>query len=232
MRNFTNVTIRLGSGHARNVVVDSNTVLNTLSTAWTQAAIMGCCGDYSGAQVTHNLVDGANYNGIDFHSDGSSGGWINDVTIAQNAVYDTCRTVADCGAIYLWEPLARSTNISVRNNIVGNYGQLDNGSKAIYLDDNASNITVTNNIIDGVGKWSVQFHGGARNTFQNNIFDVSAAAGLGAYADTNDETPSDRMADNAFTCNIVYSEATPQSHLWDLYLTRSVESLELADNLY
>lgn len=66
--------------------------------------------------------------GIHAGSSATSAGTIDDTVIAFNAVHDSCRTVADCGAISVYEVEHTSTNITVDNNVIGNYGKTYNRS--------------------------------------------------------------------------------------------------------
>lgn len=228
LRDFALNGIFVGSwGSVQGAVIDSNTILNTHSDNWTQAAIM-IGGTVTGAQLTHNLVDGAGYIGIGAFSAETHN--ISDLTIAHNAVYATCLTVADCAGIYVIDRAHASTNILIDNNVVGDYGSTSNGSKGIYLDDQLSNATARNNIIYGTGEWAIQYHGGDHNVFTNNIFDISGAGRLGLYQDAGQ--PNYGMGANSFTCNIVYSSAAPPSGLWNKYGYETVALPTVSDNLY
>jgi hypothetical protein len=81
-------------------------------------------------------------------------------------------------------------------------------------------VTIRNNIVYGRGNWGVQFHGGDHNVFQNNIFDISEADYVGMYQDAP-SVGDFGMTGNVFTCNIVYSSASPAVTLWDYYKSGS-----------
>lgn len=208
-------------------LVDSNVVLNTLSTDWTQAGIL-VLGNVTAAQLTHNRIDRTQYNGIGVHA--TAGTDISGLTIASNAISNTCLSIADCGGIYAMDRGHASTQITIDNNIVGNYGTTSNGSKGIYLDDDLSNVTVRNNIVYGTGQWAFQIHGGNDDVFTNNVFDISGATRLAVYQD--DGTPNYGMSANSFSCNIVYSRAAPPSELWDDYAALPVALPAVSNNLY
>lgn len=215
-QNFVANTIRIGEGDAKKALIDSNTIINTLSgDEGEQAAIYICCGIHADVQITHNLIDGADDAGIRASSSAASGaarrgaseGDISGLTIAHNAVYNACRSVDDCGAVSVSDPAAKSANISFDNNVIGNFGTATNGSRALSLDDNASNVTLTNNIVYGEGQWAVRFHGGSSNSVSNNIFDVSElGAAITLYEENGEQTPPEQLQKNSFTCNIVYTE--------------------------
>ncbi|HEY3448509.1 MAG TPA: right-handed parallel beta-helix repeat-containing protein, partial [Myxococcales bacterium] len=231
-QNFVTNTIFVGWGDARRVVIDSNTIRNTISDAWVQAAIYLCCGQHTDAKITHNLVDGANYIGIHAGASASSNGSITGVTISHNQVSNTCRTVADCGAIYVWDIQHLATNITIDNNVVQDFASATSRERGIYLDDETSNVTARNNIIYGYGQWSFQIHGGDHNVFTNNIFDVSKAVRLGLYQDDGGANPNYGMAANTVSCNIVYSNAAPPDTLWDKYGSLPVALPTVSENLY
>ena len=228
LRNFAKNGIFVGSwGAVDGAVIDSNTIENTMSNDWTQAGIL-IGGNITGAQITHNLVRDSGYNGIGAHA--SVGNDLTGLTIASNAVYDTCLSIADCGGIYVMDRGHSSTNITIDNNVVGDYGSVTTGGRGIYLDDDLSNATVRNNIVYGTGQWAFQVHGGDHNVLTNNIFDISGATKLGLYQDTG--APTYGMAGNSFSCNIVYSSAPPPSALWDKYGSEPVALPSVSDNLY
>jgi parallel beta-helix repeat protein len=190
------------------VVIDSNTVKNTQSTAWNQAGIVSI-GNFTNSRITHNLVENSQYDGI--LSATSEKDSITNLLIQDNAVFDSCTRVADCGAIHANDRGHASTNIRIDHNVVGRYGQDALQSKGIYLDDLLSNTAVTNNIVYGHGQYAVQVHGGDHNTVQNNIFDVRQAKGAVLY---QTRSADHRMEANVFRCNIVYSAPAAPGALW------------------
>jgi len=206
--------------NAKNVTIDSNTITDINSTAWNQACIrvLGC----SDSQISHNLVDTCHYVGIGVwhNADGN-----NNVVVDSNVVKNTCLSVADCGAIYAWNPKHSATGTQITNNIVGSYGNSTTGGRGIYLDDQLSNVTVTGNIVYGTGQWSLQIHGGDHNTLQNNIFDISAATQFGLYQDVVGG-PHYGMTGNVFTCNIVWTSVTKTGAIWD-YINESGATMAL-----
>ena len=228
IQNFTQIGI--AAANVSNVTIDSNTIKNITSTAWGQSSIE-IAGTFANGRITHNLVRGSGYCGIEGNA--FAGDDISNVLIDSNAVYDTMLTVSDGGAIYFMDRGHSGAPMTISNNVIGGYGNLSNGSRAIYLDDMISNVTVENNIAYGSGEWTVMFHGGDRNVFRNNIFDISQAAYVGIYQDC----PSSGdfgMNNNEFTCNIVYSSAPPPYELWDYYTSGSapIALPNVHDNVY
>ena len=195
--------------NAAGVVIDSNTVKNTLSTAWNQAGIVSV-GSAAGGRITHNLVRNSQYDGILAAT--SERDSITGLLIQDNAVYDSCTRVADCGAIHVNDRGHASTGIRIDHNIIGRYGSDRLISKAIYMDDLLSNTQVTNNIVYGNGQFAIHVHGGDHNLIQNNILDVREATGAVFY---QTRSPGGlAMTDNIFRCNIVYSVPAAPQDLW------------------
>jgi hypothetical protein len=209
---------------AQHVTIDSNTITDISSSDWNQAGIRLCSSTYGG-RVTHNLIDTCGYVGIGVWAAGSES--ISDVLVDRNEIYNTCLSVADCGAIYSMDRGHIATGIQITNNVIGNYGNHATLGRGIYLDDQLSNVTVSGNIVYGTGEWALQIHGGDHHLFQNNVFDISEAPTLGLY---QDDSPGQNygMAGNVFTCNIVWSSTAPGSALWD-YINQSGGSITLPD---
>ncbi len=208
IQNFTTNGIEVSG--AANVVIDSNTLVNIASTNWNQGPIE-VDGSFSSGQITHNAIKKAGYTGIAIHS--STGDDISNALIDSNVVLDTMLSVSDGGGIYVMDRAHASTGVVISHNVVGNHGTTSNGSKGIYLDDLASHVTVTGNVVYGTGQYGLQIHGGDHDVFENNVFDITASSKLAIYQD--DPTRGDfGMDGNTFQCNIVYSRAAPPSQLW------------------
>jgi hypothetical protein len=159
---------------ARNAVdlrIVRNTVTNTRSTSWSQGAIH-LTGSVRGAVLEGNVVKGADYAGIIVDTAASSD--VSNVQIKDNTVTDTCRRVADCGAIYVNDRGRRSTGIVIANNVVNGFGPPSASGRAIYLDDWASGVSVRNNSISGPGRYAFQIHGGRGNRLDGNSVNLRA----------------------------------------------------------
>jgi len=218
-----------GGGGVSGVLIDSNTIKNIYSTGWSQAAIRAY--GFNNGRISHNLIRNANYCGIIVLASSGSTQIITNLTIEYNAIYDTMKTVADGGAIYVQDVPHLSTGITINNNIIGNYGSPTNQSKAIYFDDEMSNVTAKNNIVYGTGSFAFQIHGGNNNVFENNIFDISGAAQLGIYQYSSGN-PNYGMSGNVITCNIVYSSSAPPYSLWYSELQSNDVPPTVSKNLY
>ncbi len=228
------LTIRnfVGNGIlARNApgsVIDGDSVFHTLSTRWSQGAIHAA-NNFTGGRITRNLVRDAGYCGIIV--DTKAGDDISGLLISGNAVYDTCKTIPDCGAIYADDRGHASRDIVISSNVIGGYGSPAMKSKGIYLDDELSNARVLNNVIYGSGRWALQIHGGDHDVIANNVFDISGAPALALY---EDDTPGRNfgMSGNRFTCNIVYSTAPPPALLWEFHAWKKIQKPTVARNVY
>lgn len=207
------------------VLIDSNTIKNIQSNAWAQGAMV--LAGYTNGRVSHNVIQNVQYDGILAAS--WEGNTITNLIIEDNAIDNTCISIADCGGIYAVDLAHTSTGLVINNNVVSNYGTSTNASKAIYLDDELSNATVENNIVRGTGTYAFQIHGGDHNVLRNNIFDISGAETLSLYQASAASNPNYGMSDNAFTCNIVYSSSAPPSSLW-VYMVQPIDAPPAVNN--
>ena len=197
----------LQTHNTTSITLKDDTILNTQSTAWVQAGI-NAVGTFKNGVIQHNLVANSNYNGISIATDSTSS--MSGTVISDNVVLNSCRVVSDCGAIYVEDPAERSSNVTITHNLVGNFGSRNNNTHGIYLDNLASDVKVTNNIVFGTGTLGLIIHGGHGNGITNNIFDISGQSNLGLYQ----QDGPDQMKGNVFKCNVVYSSAKPPVALW------------------
>ncbi|OAD46450.1 right-handed parallel beta-helix repeat-containing protein [Polaribacter atrinae] len=92
----------------------------------------------------------------------------NNHTIEYNYIHDVCLEVEDMGAIYYGrDPSERGTLI--RYNYIANIPDEYNTS-AVYHDDAACGLTVTDNVFYKAGKLNVLIGGGSDNIYKNNVF--------------------------------------------------------------
>jgi hypothetical protein len=210
---------------AQNLVLDSNTI-QYISTI---AGITQSNG--SNLQFTHNLIQNCNQDGISL-SGGANGLEVTNLLVQDNLILNVMLTGTDGGGIYFINAQHGSIGVVINNNVIGNYGKIANQTKAIYLDSNASTVTVTNNIVYGTGTWAMMVHGGDNNTFENNIIDLTNGNQVGLYQ-TLPGGPDYGMANNVFKDNIIYSSATPPSELWTTFAPgRSDATPVISNNLY
>ncbi|WP_051209836.1 right-handed parallel beta-helix repeat-containing protein [Gelidibacter mesophilus] len=92
----------------------------------------------------------------------------NNHTIEYNYIHDVCLEVEDMGAIYYGrDPSERGTVI--RYNYIANIPDEYNTS-AVYHDDAACGLIVTDNVFYKAGKLNVLIGGGSNNIYENNFF--------------------------------------------------------------
>lgn len=92
----------------------------------------------------------------------------NNHLVEYNYIHDVCLDAEDQGAFYYGrDPSERGT--IVRYNYFENIPDKFN-TCAIYHDDGACGLTVTDNVFYKAGKWNVLLGGGSDNVYTNNIF--------------------------------------------------------------
>lgn len=188
LENFQQTFIHVLGGANANVT--NNIVHNSYDQPFVAAIKLDTLSE--GSRVTHNVVYDVPSNGISSHScNGGYGGCdqgISNDVIAYNVVYNYCEDDYDCGGVEFQDyDTPRSTNIVAEYNYVrdgdlvgpgapandtGGIG----GGRAIYLDDGTSNVTIKGNIVTGKNDYCLQIHGGADDTYINNICDLQTPA--------------------------------------------------------
>ena len=138
---------------------------------------------------------------------------------------------ADTGSIYLLDRghgAISTATVTIAGNFVQDPG---NGAatKGIYLDDHASRINVTGNIVCGTMKNGMQLHGGDHVVFSGNIFDLSSCSEQPLYyQEAANSAPGNwGMGFNYFNGNILYHNGTPSTaDVW-LFETDGVSPMAL-----
>jgi hypothetical protein len=221
VKSATNVTIRwltfqnflqaaLFVERSPGVTLDSNVIQEIYCDGWNQGGIV-TIGDFHGGRITHNRISHSRYAGILTATTGH--GDLEGVEVAFNAIYDTCESVADCGAIYAVDRSHSNRTLFIHNNVIADYGSFWMSSKGIYLDDLLSHVRVERNIVYGNGRVAVQIHGGDNNLIVNNVFDVRGATGAVLY---EKRSVGMNMDSNRFACNIIYFSRRQKPSLWRL----------------
>ncbi len=105
-------------------------------------------------------------------------GTIDNFLVEGNVFYNTCTTIADCGAIYFQDTTAMATNIQIKNNFIrdGNtFAGLGSGyGSAIYPDDCTSNVVASGNVVTGRnGANTLMVHGGSNIQYLSNLIDLA-----------------------------------------------------------
>jgi hypothetical protein len=205
--NFTSVGIQVTNGSS-----NANIINNTIHDMPQYGIIM----DDQGAAVNNTTVSN-NYlynigsNGISIYSLYNNG--TNNNTISNNIIDNAATDVlgggnpySDAASIYAQDLNGdKSTGNTITNNYIGS-----SDGVAIYLDDGASNYTVTGNILDpGTTAFAlVQLHGGSNNVFSGNIGDVSTGLldGFVFYQQSDDSAGATAMTGNLWENNLLVGD--------------------------
>lgn len=101
----------------------------------------------------------------------------NNHLIKSNTIFNVVTETDDAGAIYTGRDWTSRGTIIERNHFyaIGDYSGSSFGTKGVYLDDQASGITVRRNVFEGLGQ-SVFIGGGRDNNVIENLFLNSKAA--------------------------------------------------------
>jgi len=136
--------------------------------------------------VDSNTIDGSGRWGIDLYpSDGVS---LVGNTISNNVIRNTSQQTNDTGAIYSYA--GNSTGYVKENTIItgnrienmggllrdGNGNYVKGVTEAIYMDDQVSGVTMTNNVVEGDGSGMFLCHGCQGNSATNNVIVLEPAA--------------------------------------------------------
>lgn len=160
-------------------------------------------------------------------------------TITENELINTSTSgqSTDDGAIYLLGRSDNNLHTTVSMNFISNVGNVNlNGHvEGIYLDDNASGVTVTNNIVQGVQSDDVELHGGYDDTFTNNIFNLGTATRTAALIQQPEPnfpaTVQAALTNDQFSGNIVTSQQANPLYVY-VYFDPESLNLPIFNNLY
>jgi parallel beta-helix repeat protein len=227
-----NAYVPIDISNADGVVIRNNTILNSRLRRYT--GVIHASAKVTHLLISHNLIDSAQGRGIsiDSGSDATLANTSSDITIEYNLVYNTNTSGGatfnsigcDVGAIYFNDRPYASKNNIINNNIIKNYGTNSFGYPgcynivAIYLDDEQSNVTITNNIVYGNGEYGLLLHGSDHCTISNNIFHLNGvinAHGENQVGFYQSVEPNHGMDNNVFTKNIIYTTGISPSKLWN-----------------
>jgi len=169
-----------------------------------------------GVVVSDNVIHHHRYNGI---SIGDQSGYLppytRDLLVQRNYVYDIGQHIlCDQGGIYV---IGVQPGTVVHGNVVKNVFSYATYMWGIYLDNGASNIIVSNNVVYNTG-WAAMFqHQGVNNTIINNVF---SRASLIQPAHDDDPFPDgdvriqnpEGLTSWIYTRNIVYDTFRGVNH--------------------
>jgi hypothetical protein len=182
-------------------------------------------GQVTNSKMLHNASVNVQGNGYRVQSD-SDGNTPNDnvsgTIINGNFGDNNGLGSTETDGIYYQDNTHNSTNITISNNFVRNYTTNNDQCRGIYLDQGASNTTISGNVVGppGVGYnydtcTMAIISAGHNDTWTNNIFDlgpngdVSTLLVLEAGYAAQNNFPSDG---DVFTKNIVIGEFSGQLH--------------------
>jgi hypothetical protein len=199
---------------AHNTVKNCDIGFNTI-TSWNSGAFYAD-GASPDTLVKNNYVHDLGSQGIAINSYFSPADSIDGSVIANNIVLRTVQRKSDGSPIYVSMHGGCTTcRVTVRNNYVKDYVSLGSSEGGgIYLDDNASNVTVTGNVIappGPVGRANngangITVHNGFGNIISGNIIDIGATSrAITAIWYSGGQAINHGMAGNTFTGNIVLS---------------------------
>lgn len=154
--------------------INGDDAANTAGAIWLHGANNG--------QITNNQITntaGAGISLSDFYGPGTTATQNNGTLVADNVLSGVDTQSSDSGAIYV---LGRSqdpaTGVVVKMNFIGATGSPGAHAVGIYLDDNASGVAVTQNIVQASPSLSDAFeiHGGSNDSIVGNIFDLGTGS--------------------------------------------------------
>jgi parallel beta-helix repeat protein len=216
---LTNFQSGIYGFYADHVTVTNNVLTDMHSPDW-RTNILGSSIFFLNVNtsvIEGNVVDGNTAVGIQVNG-GGSGDDNSNVTVSGNTIRNTCTAVVDCGALYFRDVGHLSTGQVIANNTITDFHPNDyEESAGIYLDDETSNVTVTGNVVQGVGQYALLVHGGDHNTIRGNTFHLDQMDKLGLYQDDEGAgLPNYGMAGNVFTGNTVDSPSSSgPASVWD-----------------
>jgi parallel beta-helix repeat protein len=175
IKNVVNDAITFGTSTSSGFQVISNTITNNGPPRKSYAAINMT--DTLGSTVENNTITNAGYLGIRFNRN---------AIIKNNIITNVCQVLADCGAIYAWEPVGTPFNLAatLEGNVVTGTSMYDGAPSAavyygtpntvapghaVYLDNLAQDVTISNNVFYG-NFGGVLLHDGADNAVTSNTF--------------------------------------------------------------
>ncbi len=139
----------------------------------------------------------------------------NDRSVVVDNVLDHVDTGStDSGAIYVLGRSQDATGIIVKANVIGATGSPGAHAVGLYLDDNASGVTSTGNIVAATETMSdaYEIHGGSNDIVSGNIFDLGRGrTSFGLFQrDEPDQMPKDsfrQLENDVVTGNIFTTQS-------------------------
>ena len=219
--------VELQDGASKNTV-DSN-LINGIGASGTQGAGIFVHGSDSDT-ISHNQVENTAGIGIGLlNYDGSTAN-TGDVVTGNEVLNTGTGTPYDSGSIYVLGRSDIDTNTTISDNYIDKTGGTGGAhTVGIYLDDYASGVTVSGNIVRDIGTHGLQIHGGHDDNVSNNIFDLGTTAKSAAlFQSVAGDPNSAGVQNNSFHQNIIYSNQANQAN----YDSIDGGSANIYQNLY
>lgn len=144
----------------------------------------------------------------------------NNNTISFNIVHNSnsgATATSDSGGIYILARNLWANHTVIDHNFVDFPSSITASNiRAIYLDDCASNVTVTNNIVWNAPASATQVHLGSNNNIQNNVFHTSTSASAVHFSQSTSASCAGSppaMGGNTYTSNLDISADTTPAYL-------------------
>ena len=220
----TAVDVTIINNIINNGYTDNNT--STANSGWSGGGVWSS-GSTTNLHILNNVITNQYGSGIRAIPTDTSGttnpnGNYDGLTISNNVCLVTNQATGDNGAIYIQDTNFNSTNITISNNFIRDYqsnpslrnAALPLRDVAIYLDEGASNTTVTGNIVantaypitsPGPSKTSTTafyMSSGHNDTWSGNIIDLGTLAVILNVNYEWNSTSEPAMRGNSFTNNI------------------------------
>ena len=215
IQHFVDYGISSGGNSANNTIENCDIGFNTV-TAWNSAGIY-VWDTAPHTSILNNYVHDVGSMGIAINP--YNGGNTDDGSvISGNVVVRAVQRMADSGAIYVsGHGGVQNAHVSITNNFIEDYGAAGvQQAHAIYLDDNANNVTVAGNVVGAPTEGGVVaghdqatsaffIHNGHDNHISGNIVDLgdSSQVSIAIWGFDGDSIAG--MGGNTFTGNIVLS---------------------------
>ncbi len=190
-----------GNKITNNIVENGNVAFG----AWDRAAIYAQ-GNVPNTYLANNVIRNSTGYGMGVWCL-QTGDNTSNTQIINNVLLNVCGNVKDGGAIYINDRTRKVTGIVVKNNYIRDYGIFENATRAIYMDDESSNLTVEGNIISGSGTYPIMYHSGSNNKVTGNIIDLNDDGTKSIFLYQNDSNYG-VMSNNVFSGNIILSKYT------------------------
>jgi len=190
-----------------NVVIKNNTLHDYTNHSNNGAVNIGGA-TAQNAQVLNNYIYSTPERGISIGPcfQAGCGGGTNNALVSGNYIQNSCQQEPDCGGIYIVDfQSPRSTNMRILNNYIRDSYISSSGGRGIYLDDGASGVTVSGNIVIGAGTTCYNIHAGWHNTYTGNLCDLAAVSSTNILLSQNGDQGSggNNGPGNSFSNNII-----------------------------